>query len=126
MTTKLNSPDLEIDDTPDGTDTTLIGAIAQSEADKPVNAAIVDEIEAVEKEAVEKLHPCRNVRNVYEMARDAIVEIERMAGGMVADRIEITACENRISAAVRDEECNEVTFSRRLEEGKMPHNAATS
>ena len=26
------------------------------------------------------------------------------------------AVENRISAAVRDEECNEVTFSRRVEE----------
>ena len=37
---------------------------------------------------------------------------------MVADRIEIKAVENRISAAVRDEECNEVTFSRRLEEGE--------
>ncbi|MDD4414653.1 MAG: hypothetical protein PHR14_08960 [Oscillospiraceae bacterium] len=113
MTTKLNSPDLDIDDNPDSTDTTLIGAIAQSEADKPVNAAIVDEIEAVENEAVENLHPRRSV---YEMARDAINEIERMAGGMVADRIEITAIDNRISAAVRDEECNEVTFSRRLEE----------
>ena len=100
-------------DNPDNTDTTLIGAIAQSEADNPTNAAIVDEIEAVENEAVENLHPCRNV---YEMARDAIVEIERMAGGMVADRIEITAIDNRISAAARDEECNEVTFSRRLEE----------
>jgi hypothetical protein len=119
MNTKLNSPDLDIDDNPDNADTTLIGAIAQSEADNPTNAAIVDEIEAVENEAVENLRPRRSV---YEMARGAINEIERVAGGMVADRIEITACENRISAAVRDEECNEVTFSRRLEEGKTPHN----
>ena len=94
-------------DNPDNSDTTLIGAIAQSEADNPTNAAIVDEIEAVEN-----LHPRRSV---YEMARGAINEIERMAGGMVADRIEITACENRISAAVSDEDFNEVTFSRRLE-----------
>ena len=131
---------------------TAIEKAAEEVPDKPVNIAIVDENEAVENEAAEKLHgetiadkcescryntgdyvchphcsgcngrskfesaqdkPCRSV---YEMARDAIVEIERMAGGMVADRIEIKAVENRISAAVRDEECNEVTFSRRLEE----------
>ena len=38
---------------------------------------------------------------------------------MVADRIEISI-ENRISAAVRDEECNEVTFSRRWRNEKCP------
>ena len=107
-------------DNPDNTDTTLIGAIAQSEADN-TNRQLAelcdtpDPTPAPEAALREKLHPCRNVRSVYEMARGAINEIERMAGGMVADRIEITACEKRISAAVRDEDFNEVTLSRRLE-----------
>lgn len=55
-------------------------------------------------------------RNVYKTAHDAIDRIEAMAHGIAAERIEIKVDTKRVSATVRSEDCDEVTFSRRVGE----------